>query len=96
MALMVWNSRFETGIGIIDTQHKALFAAVNKLADSFKSGTSKTEVKACLDFLVKYTVDHFSTEEKIMRDMGYPKLTSHVVEHTQLVEKAKDLQTKLA
>jgi hemerythrin len=96
MALMMWNSRFETGIGIIDTQHKALFKAVNDLADSFKTGTSKTQVKECLDFLVKYTVDHFSTEEKIMREMGYPKLTSHIVEHTQLVEKAKDLQVKLA
>ena len=51
MALMLWNSRFETGIGIIDTQHKALFKAVNDLADSFKAGTSKTQVKECLDFL---------------------------------------------
>jgi hemerythrin len=96
MAIAVWNSRFETGIGVIDTQHKALFAAVNKLADSFKAGTAKTQVKESLDFLVKYTVDHFGTEEKLMRDMGYPKLTSHVAEHVQLVEKAKDLQARLA
>ena len=96
MAIAVWNSRFETGITIIDTQHKALFDAVNKLADSFKAGTSKAQVKESLDFLVKYTVEHFGTEEKIMKDMAYPKLTSHMVEHTQLVQKAKDLQARLA
>jgi len=96
MALMLWNSRFETGIGIIDTQHKALFKAVNDLADSFKSGTSKTQVKECLDFLVKYTVEHFGTEEKVMKEMGYPKLVDHKVEHAKLVEKALDLQAKLA
>jgi hemerythrin len=96
MAIAIWNSRFETGIAVIDTQHKALFDAVNKLADSFKAGTSKTQVKDSLDFLVKYTVEHFQTEEKIMKDMGYPKLTSHIAEHVQLVQKAQDLQGKLA
>lgn len=96
MAIANWSSRYETGIGIIDTQHKALFEAVNKLADSFKAGTSKAQVKDSLDFLVKYTVEHFQTEEKYMRDMDYPKLTSHMAEHAQLILKAKDLQDKLA
>ncbi len=96
MAIAVWNSRFETGITIIDSQHKALFAAVNKLADSFKDGTAKSAVKDSLDFLVKYTVEHFGTEEKIMKDMGYPKLTSHMADHAHLVDKAKALQAKLA
>jgi hemerythrin len=96
MAIAIWNSRFETGIEIIDTQHKTLFDAVNTLADSFKAGTSKTVVKESLDFLVNYTVEHFQTEEKIMQEMGYPKLTSHKAEHTQLVLNARDLQAKLA
>jgi hemerythrin len=95
-AIAIWSSRFETGIPIIDSQHKALFDAVNKLADSFKAGTSGAQVKESLDFLVKYTVEHFQTEEKYMKEMGYPKLTSHIAEHTQLVPKAKDLQAKLA
>jgi hemerythrin-like metal-binding protein len=96
MAIANWNSRYETGIGIIDTQHKALFKAVNKLADSFRAGTSKTQVKDSLDFLVQYTFEHFQTEEKYMREMDYPKLTSHMAEHAQLLVKAKDLQDKLA
>ncbi len=96
MAIAIWSSRFETGIPIIDTQHKALFEAVNKLADSFKAGTSAAQVKASMDFLVKYTVEHFQTEEKYMREIDYPKLTSHMAEHAQLVAKAQALQAKLA
>lgn len=96
MAIAIWSSRFETGIPIIDTQHKALFEAVNKLADSFKAGTSAAQVKASMDFLVKYTVEHFQTEEKYMREIDYPKLTSHMAEHAQLVAKAQGLQAKLA
>jgi hemerythrin len=96
VAIAIWSSRFETGIPIIDTQHKALFEAVNKLADSFKAGTSAAQVKASMDFLVKYTVEHFQTEEKYMREIDYPKLTSHMAEHAQLVAKAQALQAKLA
>lgn len=96
MAIAIWSSRFETGISIIDTQHKALFAAVNKLADSFKAGTSGNQVKESLAFLVKYTAEHFSTEEKYMQDMNYPKLTSHMAEHAQLIRKAQELQANLA
>lgn len=95
MAIAIWNSRYETGIDIIDTQHKTLFDIVNKLADSFKSGTSKTQVKETLDFLVKYTVEHFQTEEKFMKEMGYPKLQAHQVEHNLLISQAKELQAKL-
>ena len=96
MAIAIWNSRFETGNAVIDAQHKTLFDAVNKLADSFKDGTSKSAVKESLDFLVKYTVDHFQTEEQVMKDMNYPKLTSHIAEHLQLVANAQDLQRKVA
>jgi hemerythrin len=96
MAVAVWNNRFETGVEIIDTQHKRLFDAVNKLHDSFKTGTAQAQVKESLDFLVKYTVEHFQTEEKFMKDMGYPKVTSHMAEHAQLVDQAKGLQAKLA
>src|SRR5664279_673859 len=94
MAIANWSNRYVTGIGIIDTQHKALFEAVNKLGASFKAGTSKTQAKECLDFLVKYTFEHFQTEEKYMREMGYPELSSHRVLHADLMGKAKDLQAK--
>ncbi len=96
MAIANWSSRYETGIAVIDAQHKTLFEAVNRLGDSFKDGTSKSQSKDSLDFLVKYTVEHFQTEERYMRDMDYPMLTSHMAEHAQLVAKARDLQARLA
>ena len=95
MAIAIWSNRYETGIGIIDSQHKALFEAVNKLADSFKAGTSKAQAKESLDFLVNYTFEHFQTEEKFMRELGYPQLSAHRVLHADLMAKAKDLQARL-
>jgi hemerythrin len=96
MAIANWSSRFETGIAIIDTQHKALFAAVNQLAESFRAGTSGNQAKESLDFLMKHAAEHFSTEEKFMQDMNYPKLTAHMADHAQMSRMAQELQTNLA
>jgi hemerythrin-like metal-binding protein len=95
MAIANWSSRFETGIVIIDAQHKALFGAINKLSDSFKNGTSGNQSKESLDFLAKYTVEHFQTEEKFMKEIAYPTLISHMAEHLQLVKKVEAIQAKL-
>lgn len=96
MAIADWNHRFETGIASIDAQHKTLFDMLNKLADSFRVGTSKEQTRESLDFLLKYIVEHFETEEAFMRDMGYPALTSHMTAHAQLRSKVQNLRDKQA
>ena len=92
MPVATWNSRYETGIGLIDAQHQDLFAAVNQMADSFREGRAQAQTGASLDFLVKYTLEHFQTEERHMREIGFPGLVPHVAEHSQLLEKAHALQ----
>lgn len=94
MAVANWSSRYETGIGIIDAQHQALFAAVNRLAASFTAGHSGTEVTECLAFLLAYTVEHFQTEEQYLRERGYPGLALHVALHQQLMQETRDLQAR--
>jgi hemerythrin len=96
LAVAVWSTRFETGIGIIDSQHQVLFDAVNSLADSFRAGTSRDQAKESLAFLLKYAVEHFETEESFMRDMGYPALASHMAEHAKLIGKTRNLLARLA
>ncbi len=92
MVVAPWNSRFETGIDLVDAQHQSLFAAVNRLADAFKAGTAKSQVKESLDFLIGYTQEHFQTEERFMREMDYPRLAEHRGEHARLMEQVRDLQ----
>lgn len=96
MAIAIWSQRFETGIEIIDRQHQALFGALNQLSDSFKAGTSGQQVEESLAFLMKYTSEHFQTEEHFMQEIGYPNLEVHGAEHARLLQKAHALQDKLA
>jgi|ERR1035438_678392 hemerythrin len=92
----MWNSRFETGIDAIDSQHKSLFEAVNRLAASFHSGNTEVEIKKSLDFLVKYTLEHFQAEEHFMREVGYQGLAAHQLEHGRLMNRVRVLQDRLA
>ena len=96
MAVANWSSRFETGIGIIDSQHRAIFAALNSLADSFQSGRASALVDETLTALLAYTVEHFQTEEKFMRELGYPGLAAHRAEHAVLIVKVQELQERYA
>ena len=96
MTIAIWSSRYETGIDLIDSQHQTLFAAVNQLADSFKTGTAGHQISESLDFLVKYTDEHFHAEEHYMREVGYPGLASHLAEHAKLMKQVRDLQGKMA
>lgn len=95
MPIAVWSSRFETGIELVDAQHQGLFEAVNKLADSFKAGNAGNQVVESLDFLVAYTLEHFQTEERFMREDGYPGLAAHADEHARLLQQVQELQGRL-
>lgn len=94
MTIANWDPRLETGIDVIDAQHKGLFVAVNDLADSFKSGQAADKARESLAFLAQYTVEHFQTEERFMKAMGYPDLGQHRVEHSRLVSTLQRLQVK--
>ena len=96
MAVAVWSRRFETGIQLIDAQHQALFTAVNRMAESFGDGLSHRQAAESLDFLDTYIREHFQTEERFMRDMGYPALEAHLVEHAHLAGQVRDLQARQA
>jgi len=96
MPIAIWSGRFETGIELVDAQHKSLFAAVNKLADAFQEGKASVQAEESLEFLVGYTLEHFQTEERFMRAVNYPGLAEHMGEHARLLEQVRDLQMDLA
>jgi hemerythrin len=95
MPEVLWNRRFETGIDLIDAQHKSLFEAVNRLAASLGSEALGERVKESLAFLANYTREHFKTEELFMREMGYPGLATHAAEHARLMKRVQVLQARL-
>ena len=60
-----WNKNFDTGIAIIDEQHKKLLELVNSLAKHFVNQSDVITLNNVFDELTAYTIYHFETEEAI-------------------------------
>lgn len=60
-----WDSNFETGIELIDQQHKVLVDILNKLAAHLANLSGSIVLNEIFDELIAYTDYHFKTEEGI-------------------------------
>ena len=91
---MLWNSNYETGNALVDSEHKEIFGMVDKLlADAFKSRTDK--IKSTLDFLAGYVVRHFDHEERLMDESGYPNAGVHISQHRDFVKTVGELMERI-
>ncbi len=85
MAYIRWNSDLDIGIDVIDNQHKRIVEYINKL-DQARNDLDKAGISIVLDELVDYTLSHFTFEETLMEEAGYPFIRAHKKVH-QLFEK---------
>lgn len=76
MAYMQWTEDLETGIHVIDDQHKRIINYINELDHASQTG-DPAEVQHVLEGLLDYTVTHFEFEEELQEKAGYPFLKAH-------------------
>jgi hemerythrin len=86
MAYLVWSDVLETGIDVIDDQHKRIVEYINELHDA-RATDDKQKIGDVIDELVDYTVSHFAFEESLMEQAGYPFLTPHQRVHQLFINK---------
>ena len=91
MPLFKWNNSFSVGIPEMDRQHQRLVDLINQFYDALQGGRSKGIIQQTLRELVGYVNTHFSQEEVLMRQMGYPALPAHQVKHQRLVAHVQKL-----
>ena len=71
----------ETGNAIIDREHRELFQAVNQLLDSCGKGQGRASMEPAIQFLIGYVNQHFSHEEQLQQESGYPGMPAHKAFH---------------
>ena len=89
MVFVPWENKYVLGVKIIDEQHKHLFDLTNELYEKCHLGESAVHDQfiKTLHMLVEYVVVHFSTEEKIMEHIGYPRIAEQREQHTAFTMK---------
>ncbi|MDD3482591.1 bacteriohemerythrin [Azovibrio restrictus] len=89
---MPWSDEFVLGIESIDTQHRWLVEATNRLYDQIESQQPDTKVVGeILEGLVDYTMNHFILEEDLFNRLGYPESEAHKREHDSFTNQAMKL-----
>lgn len=87
-----WDASYKIGHVEIDEQHQELFSLINE----FLAATAKPELIACAMSMFKYTREHFTFEEAIMREIGYPSIKHHINQHNVLISRLNAIAEDIA
>jgi hemerythrin-like metal-binding protein len=75
----------------LDRQHRAMVAAINRLADAMACGCPEDETRKALSFLSVYVDAHFLQEEALMERLGFPGVAEHLDAHETCARRLEGL-----
>ena len=81
--MLDWDPTLAIDVPEIDDQHRALFHQAARFDAAVRAGEPGDEIRRLLDFLSRYAVEHFEAEERLMREVEYPRYPSHALEHAE-------------
>lgn len=96
--MFVWNENFETGIDIVDKQHKHLVDLINNIAEHINLSTLDfKDMNFFLQEVIDYTIYHFNDEEKLMKKVKINKdfFSNHKKNHNTFIYTVKELASSI-
>lgn len=90
-----FNEKLVTGNELIDSQHKELIDKINELVRSCETNAELSVAVRMLNYLADYTDFHFTAEEKLQEEIGYPGIEEHKKQHREFVQTIEDLHEML-
>jgi len=92
---IVWNPALNTGIEVIDSQHKRILSYINALEDA-RVAKDRVRVGHIIEQLVDYTQSHFGFEESLMEEAGYRFLKPHQKVHELFIRRVSGFTVRAA
>lgn len=87
-----WKDAYTIGHEIIDAEHQQLFELVNQFLDANDKGSRTLSAMG----MFKYTREHFTHEEDLMREIGYPSIRDHIGQHNEMLSRLNDIAESIA
>ncbi len=81
MPLITWGPKYETGLNIIDEQHRGLVDLINELNEALVEERGKEVMDRVFDELFNYVHVHFNDEENLMKLHEYDDFAEHSRQH---------------
>jgi hemerythrin len=89
-----WTPDLNTGIDVIDHQHRRIVDFVNDLEAAQVLGDQK-KIKGVIADCVDYTLSHFTFEESLQAEAGYLYCKPHKKVHELFVRKINEFQSRM-
>ena len=86
----IWENKYSVGNSKIDNQHKEMF----KLGNDLPEVLNAQEINPIIMRLYKYTREHFSLEEEMMKSIKFPLLAEHITVHEELISKLNKISSR--
>lgn len=95
MELRWVESLYGTGNEEIDTEHRQLFAQMNRLFRACMQGSGADEIRPIAEFLGRYVRDHFAHEERVMAAQSCPVAEANKAAHRRFLTRYQSLCDEL-
>ena len=95
MAYLHWSNELDTGIEVIDKQHRRIVDLINEL-NTANEGGDPAVINHVLGELVDYTLSHFSFEEELQEKANYPFFKAHKRVHEIFTKRVAEFQKRAA
>jgi hemerythrin len=95
MAYLHWSNELDTGIEVIDKQHRRIVDLINELNTAHEGGDTAV-INHVLGELVDYTLSHFSFEEELQEKANYPFFKAHKRVHEIFTKRVGEFQKRAA
>ncbi len=96
MPRLEWRDEFSLNVKLIDDQHKELIRLANLLHEAAENHWDDGIVEELIEGITAHAATHFTDEEAVFRNAGYPKIAYHEQEHQVLVQELMELKEDLA
>lgn len=90
---MKWVPEYNTGIDVIDDQHKRILDYINEIVE-ISDGTDRARVKQILDNIIDYIQSHFTFEESLQEEAGYKYRVPHKRVHDLFIKKIESYRDR--
>ncbi len=96
MAFMEWHDDLTVGVPKLDQEHRQLVALVGDLFNTADSPRDVALFEWRMDLLIKHTLAHFTSEERLMHETNYRDRQTHQLQHRALIVQIRVLRTAVA
>lgn len=94
MSFLSWTKDLSVNIDSIDNQHKKLIELISDFYDNIQKRSNDENIAKLIKGMKDYTIMHFSSEEKYMKQYNYPDYETHKKEHDAFIAKVMEIEEK--